>query len=187
MLIKPLTKKGYTIKNTKIVKLSLAYADDLSLVTNSVRGNQEALNRTDSFLSWTETMRAKPKKCISFAAKQFSPRNVSKVEYTKFQDTNYTPFDPLLTIAGQKISFMVTSCTRCTRGPNCPSGSCCTCSSCHAEAEPNSLAHDHFKFLGRIGGSLNEFKTEPFVRKQFKADIERTNKTGLNGLMKLWL
>ena len=185
-MLKPLINKGYTIKNTKIVKLSLAYADDLSLVTNSVRGNQEALNRTDSFLVWTETMRAKPKKCISFAAKQFSPRNVAKIEYTKFQATDYSPFDPLLTIAGQKIGFMVTQCTRCTRGPNCPSGSCCSCSSCHTE--PNPLAHDHFKFLGRrIGVSLNEFKTEPFVRKQFKTDIERTNKTGLNGLMKLWL
>ena len=42
-------------------------------------------------------------------------------------------------------------------------------------------------FLVVASVSLNEFKTEPFVRKQFKADIERTNKTGLNGLMKLWL
>ena len=187
-MLKALDSSGYRIKNSPIGKLSLAYADDLSLVTSNVKGNQEALDKTDTFLQWTDTMKAKPKKCVSFAARQFSSRNVTKLPFEKYLETIYSPFNPLLTIAREKIDFMVTRCTRCTRGVSCVRGTCCSCSSCHSVPDPKSIAHDHFKFLGRrIGISLDEFKTEDFVRNKFRADIDITNKTGLNGLMKLWL
>ena len=176
-MLKALDSSGYRIKNSPIGKLSLAYADDLSLVTSNVKGNQEALDKTDTFLQWTATMKAKPKKCVSFAARQFSSRNVTKLPFEKYQETIYSPFNPLLTIAGEKTNFMVTRCTRCTR-VSCVRGTCCSCSSCHSVPDPNSIAHNHFKFLGRrIGISLDEFKTDHFVRNKFRADIDLTNKT----------
>ena len=133
-------------------------------------------------------MKAKPQKCVSYAAKQFDPRNVHNLPFKAHKDSRYSPFDPLLTIGGKKINFIVTPCTRCSRGANCPTGACCPCSSCHTGPDPKSLFHDHFKFLGRrTGVDLNEIKTTDLVRKKFKADMDLVDNTGLNGLMKLWL
>jgi hypothetical protein len=167
-MLKPLADDGYKMKDSAVAKISLAYADDLSLTTRTPAKNHKALDVTDRFLVWTETMNAKPKKCVSYAAKQFDPRNVSTLPFEGHKGTRYTPFDPLLTIGGKKIGFIVTPCTRCSRGanPSCLSGTCCPCSSCYNEPDPKSLFHDHFKFLGRrIGVDLNEIKTAHLVRK----------------------
>jgi len=187
-MLKPLTADGYKMKDSAVAKISLAYADDLSLITSSVAKMQKALGVTEKCLDWTETMKAKPQKCVSYAAKQFDPRNVHKLPFERYSDTRYAPYDPLLTIGGKRITFIVTPCTRCSRGANCPTGTCCPCSSCHTEPDPKSLFHDHFKFLGRrTGVELNEIKTADLVRKKFKADMDLVDNTGLNGLMKLWL
>jgi hypothetical protein len=186
-MLKPLAADGYKMKDSTVAKISLAYADDLSLVTNTLKGMQKALGVTEKFLARTETMKAKPQKCVSYAAKQHDPRNV-QLPHKPINGKKYAPYDPLLTIGGKQISFIVTPCTRCSRGANCPTGTCCPCSSCHTDPDPNSLFHDHFKFLGRrTGVELNEIKTADLVRKKFKADMDLVDNTGLNGLMKLWL
>ena len=96
------------MKGSVVAKISLAYMDDLSLTRRTSAKNQKALDVTDRFLDWTETMNAKPKKCVSYAAKQFDTRNVSTLPFEGHKGTRYTPFDPLLTIGGKKIGFIVT-------------------------------------------------------------------------------
>ena len=41
------------------------------------------------------------------AMKKFDPRNEHKVDYTRFSETVYCPYDPNLTIAGKKMRFIV--------------------------------------------------------------------------------
>ena len=48
-----------------------AYADDLNLPTATPRSHQIVLDEVDKWLSWTKTMRAKPRKCVSLAFRQF--------------------------------------------------------------------------------------------------------------------
>jgi len=43
--------------------LGTGYADDISIITNSVKHNQELLVCTDRFLDWSVTLKAKPAKC----------------------------------------------------------------------------------------------------------------------------
>ena len=130
------------------------------------------------------------RKSVSPTQPNNSTQETSLPSFEGHKGTRYTPFDPLLTIGGKKIGFIVTPCTRCSRGanPRCLSGTCCPCSSCYNEPDPKSLFHDHFKFLGRrIGVDLNEVKTAHLVRKNFKTDMDLVDNTGLNGLMKLWI
>ena len=63
--LQPINKMGYQYKMVvDIQRLSRAYADDLSLITKNARGNQIACNRTDEWLKWTKTMKAKPRKGV---------------------------------------------------------------------------------------------------------------------------
>ena len=59
--------------------------------------------------------------------KRFDPRNVHKVDYTRFSETSYSPFDPELKIGGEKLRFIV-----------------------NVAVDPSSLHYDHFKELGRF-------------------------------------
>ena len=61
---------GYILKATRISSFTTAFADDLNITTRSPKGNQTVLDLTDTWLSWTRTMRAKPRKCVSIAFRQ---------------------------------------------------------------------------------------------------------------------
>jgi hypothetical protein len=161
----PLDKKlGYTFKQIDVTKMSSAYADDLSIATKDAAGNQAALDRTDVFLEWTKTMRAKPRKCISLAYRNFDPRTDSG-KYKAIANTVYAPFDPLLTIAGKPVRFIL-----------------------DVTKDPSLLLHDHFKFLGRwISMHLTEDKVKAKVRQSFREDMELVNSCAVNGLIKLWI
>jgi len=79
--------------------------------------------------------------------------------------TSYSPFDPNLTIAGEKIKFII-----------------------NAALDPSSLQYDHFKELGRyISVDLKENKVKREVRKRFLDDMEKVETSGVNGLCKLFL
>jgi hypothetical protein len=56
-----------------------AYADDLNITTARASHNQQVLNRMDTWLSWSITMRAKPRKCVHLAFRQFDPRTLPGV------------------------------------------------------------------------------------------------------------
>lgn len=98
--LRPLEETGYTFKLVDVTALSKAYADDLSFSATSVDRCQNALTVTDQWLDWTGTMKAKPKKCISFAMKLFDKR----IKHERFEpfsserEYGYLPFDPKLTI-----------------------------------------------------------------------------------------
>ena len=66
---------GYRFSSLKDISLLCsAYADDIEIVTSSPKENQALLDRTDDFLKWTETMKARPNKCWSVALKRFETK-----------------------------------------------------------------------------------------------------------------
>jgi len=133
-LLQPLSKKcGYSFKDSAISLHDQAFADDISICSSTPELNQLSINQLVCFLKWAH-MQANPKKCICFASKKFDPRFVPKVEFERYGTTVYCPYDPMLTINGEKLRFIV-----------------------NVAADPNSLQFDHFKELGRwISVNLTE-------------------------------
>ena len=75
--------------------------------------------------------------------KRFDPRYDHSVNYQKTSEVQYSPFDPELSIAGEKIRFIV-----------------------NIAVDPASIQYDHFKELGRfISVDLTEDKIKREIRK----------------------
>jgi len=73
--LRPKKRLGYVFKSTPSVTSFLkAYADDLTLNTRNVIDMQLAVDDTDRWLKWTETMKAKPSKCIALGCKLFAKK-----------------------------------------------------------------------------------------------------------------
>ena len=100
-------KRGYKFKVAPVQRLTRAYADDLNLTAHSVPDCQHAVNQCVKWLTWTGTMKAKPKKCISMAMKQFDPRTRTEKFRPAYDDKIYSPFDPELMIDGSRMAFIV--------------------------------------------------------------------------------
>lgn len=160
----PLEPSGYTFKVSKLINMDQAYADDLAITTKDAACNQKVLDRTDQWLEWTETMKAKPKKCVSLAYRQFKRGVTSSKGFTPIDDTVYAPYDPLLTIGGESIKFIL-----------------------HRD-EQDPFKKDHFKFLGRwISYRLNELEVQNLVKEKFLLLMSTIDNSPVNGLMKLWM
>ena len=162
-VLKPLREKhGYYFKQAGCKTLAEAYADDLALGTKDAEGNQICCNKTDSWLEWTKTMFAKPRKCVSFAIKRFNNYKSERFEQAHAGLT-YSPFDPKLTIAGKPMHYIL-------------------------KPENLEFKDRHFKFLGRqIHYYLKEDEIKHEIFKAFTEDVEKVKNTKINGLMKLWL
>ena len=120
---------------------------------------QSTINVLEMGLVWG----ASPQKCVCFALKKFDPRFEHKLDYARYGDTVYCPFDPNLTIAGQKMRFII-----------------------NTDADPESLQSDHFKELGRwISADLTEDKMKLEIEKRFSLLTLATS--NVNGLCKLFL
>ena len=133
-------------------------------MTSTRELNQRSIDVLVRFLKWF-LMQANPKKCICFAAKKFDPRFVPQVDFERYGSTVYCPYDPELTIDGEKLKFIV-----------------------NAAADPNSLQFDHFKELGRwISVDLSEDKVKAEIRRRLQVDMEIVDRCGINGLCKLYL
>ena len=162
--LRPVNKLGYQFKSTPTVSTSKkAYADDLTLITRNADDMQMAVNLTSTWLKWTETMKAKPSKCISLGFKLFE----SKIKNEKFiplTDSVYSPFDPGIIIDGQVIKFIVNP------------------------TEKDPFKANHFKFLGRwINPLLKEKEIKDKIVATLAEDIELVKNSKVNGFMKLWL
>ena len=160
----PLKDEGYTFKKVPVTIMHKAYADDLQFTTTTPRGHQRVLCRTDVWLKWTKTMKAKPKKCVSLAFRQFKRGVDSKLGYVPVSDTIYSAYDPLLLIDGEPLNFI------------------------EAINSKHEFLARHFKFLGRwISSDLDDEAT----KRKFKADffnwLALVDKDLVNGLMKLWI
>lgn len=164
-------KLGYTYKlatrdGKPITTLSKAYADDLSLVTRNAKDNQIALNATDTWLDWSGTMKAKPRKCVSLGMRQFD-RRVKRHSFDPvFPELTYSPFDPRLTIAGKPIKFLY--------DPD--------------NKEKSEFEREHFKFLGRHQHFwIKEQKVKAKIRSDFLTDLQKINDCKVTGFCKAWL
>ena len=62
--LKPLSHLGYSFKWVNVSSLLRAFANDLTITTKTPQGNQRALDLAGEWLDWTQTMKAKPRKCI---------------------------------------------------------------------------------------------------------------------------
>ena len=58
----------------------------------------------ETALNWTQTLKPKPAKCRSLAFRLFRPGE--KTEFKKVMQTQYSCFDPLLTISNTAIKFI---------------------------------------------------------------------------------
>ena len=72
----PINHLAYKFKLLDSAALSKAYANDLALITNNSEGNQIARKYVNKWLSWTVTMAARPKKCVSFGLRKFDPADL---------------------------------------------------------------------------------------------------------------
>ena len=134
---------GDEFKDSDIVLHDEAFADDISIMTSTPTLNQLSINVVSRFLKWA-LMQANPTKCISFASKKFDPRWLPKIDYERYGSTMYCPFDPQLTVDGERLRFIV-----------------------NTAADPNSLQFDHFKELGRwISVDLSEAKIKDEIHKR---------------------
>jgi hypothetical protein len=160
----PLEYLGYTFKVSKLITMDQSYADDLSITTRTASGNQMVLNRSNQWLEWTKTMKAKPPKCVSLGYRQFKPGSVSSEGFVPVRETVYAPYDPLLTIRNEPIKFIL---NRNIEDP---------------------FKKEHFKFLGRwMSFRLNEHNVQKFIKKKFLRLMSTVDNSSVNGLMKLWM
>jgi len=140
-LIKPLSENGYHFKDIAVVLHDQAFADDISITTATPELNQRTINAVVEFLHWYH-LQANPKKCICMGMKRHDPD--AAIQYNAYGDTVYCPYDPELTIDGERLKFIVTT-----------------------AADPTSLQFDHFKELGRfISVDLKEDKVKAEMRRR---------------------
>ena len=105
-MVSPLaSENGYTFKGTRVLLHDQAFADDLSIVSSKPEKLQRSINTIQVGLVWAH-LKAKPQKCVSMGMKRFDPRNEHKLDYARHGETIYCPFDPNLTIGGEKIRFI---------------------------------------------------------------------------------
>lgn len=79
---------GYTFPCVDLTKLVTGYADDIALFTETAVANQFIIVDVECWLNWTQTMKAKPRKCCATAM------------------TNGKPCDPKLTINGLAVAWI---------------------------------------------------------------------------------
>ena len=156
----PLEAEHAVTVEGEITSFLKAYADDLELSTKTPEGHQLVLDKTDLWLKWTKTMRAKPTKCVCMAYRQFR-KSAPPSKYVKVDDPIYSIYDPQLTIAGQRMQFILQDAT---------------------------FKGSHFKFLGRwISKNLGEAAIKTSFLQKFHELLGIVENVPLDGFMKLWL
>ena len=152
---------GYKFKNSEIQTLRKAYADDLTLLLRNAQMAQNVLDKLDTWLAWTKSMKAKPPKCRTLAIKEFKS-NEQKKPWKPFNDHRYSPFDPKLTIKGRPVQ---------------------------AIGDPEAESKEQFfKFLGRkTFHDRNDSTVKDQLLLDFKENMEVVNKDLVNGLQKAWI
>jgi len=80
-----------------------AFADDVSIVTETADGNQHLLDETAEFCEWTVTMTLKPPKCFALAYKNFKGETS---RYTPLDNTRWSAYDPRLVVQGHPLKLI---------------------------------------------------------------------------------
>ena len=137
-----------------------AYADDLQISTDSPDGHQLVLDKANAWLDWTGTMRAKPKKCICMAFRQFR-KDAPRSKFVKVDKTIYSVYDPQLSIAGQRMKFIL---------------------------QDTSFKGSFFKFLGRwLCPNLDESAVKRNFLNKLHELSDILENDPIDGFMKLWI
>ena len=101
-LVKPLSlEHGYHFKDIAVVLHDQAFADDISVTSSCPKLAQRTIDVIVAFLEWYH-FQFNLKKCITMATKQFDPRNEHKTDFERYAATVYCPYDPELTINGER-------------------------------------------------------------------------------------
>ena len=79
-----------------------AFADDMTVVTNTPDGNQHIANEIQEYCGWTGTMNLKEMKCVTIAYRYFS--GVSR--YTPLTNKRWSSYDPLISMNGSQLKIM---------------------------------------------------------------------------------
>ena len=96
--------KGYKLKEAGIEKQQLSYVDDETIIASSPEDAQLMLDTLDGYLSWTECVRAKPRKCRALAFRVF--KEGATGNFTPISGTRYSAYNPMLSISGQSVPFL---------------------------------------------------------------------------------
>ena len=117
-------------------------------------------------------MKAKPRKCVSLAFRQFRKGVTSRDGYIPFHNTIYSPYDPKLTISGVPFRSLI---------PH-------TLEHKHGDPIVTNFSDSHFKFLGRfICPDLWDKCTKTTISEKYWSLIKLIDTAPVNGFAKLWL
>jgi hypothetical protein len=137
-----------------------AYADDLKIATSTPEGHQIVLDATDTWLKWSLTMRAKPRKCVCMAFRQFR-KNAPPSKFDNVSNKIYSVYDPQLSIAGKRMKFIL---------------------------QDESFEGTHFKFLGRwLNPALDEAEVKNAFLSKTDELMKKLENNAIDGFMKLWI
>ena len=74
------------------------------IVAQTVIACQKSIDAFSDALLFSQTLKPKPSKCRSLAFRRF--KKGEKSEFKKVLATDYSSFDPLLTVRGERIKFI---------------------------------------------------------------------------------
>jgi Reverse transcriptase (RNA-dependent DNA polymerase). len=94
----------YTFSGADLSISCPTYADDIELVASTPPQCQTSVDVFVEGINWTKTLKVKPAKCRSLAFRMF--HKGTKSEYKQVLPTQYSSFDPLLTVCGAPIKFI---------------------------------------------------------------------------------
>ena len=149
-----------------------AFADDLNITTKSAKDNQTVLDRIDTWLSWTSTMSAKPRKCVSIAFRQFRKNVTPNGNFIAHRSTIYSSYDPQLSISGTQFRSLFPH----EREQK------------HGGTIISTFPESHFKFLGRfVCPDLSYRCTSDRLTATFWVWMNAIDKDHVYGPDKLWI
>ena len=132
-------------------------------MTHNSKQNQKACDQAVKWLDWTDTMAAKPRKCVTLGLKSFLKKDANN-NFISPNQKSYSPFDPQVTINDKRVRFLGDTTTK------------------------DVFKKSHFKFLGRwIHSDLDNKGIKDLIRKALIADMDILSKTNLSGFKKLWI
>lgn len=148
----------------------LAYADDLSIMRSGPPVLQKALCVLDEGLKWTKTMKAKPKKCLSYGLRYFRQKNQTRpqsqqwpcpvrgaVTITQDGKVDFDTYNPRVYIGGKECPYL-----------------------CDTK--------DGFKMLGKwIEDDLKHNKILGRTDEKLKRMLQQTDASLITGPSKVWI
>jgi hypothetical protein len=96
---------GFRVDATSETLVDPAYADDVSLVSQSPSGCQVLGTAFEAGLAWSKTMKLKREKCRSIAFNYFPQRKGNRYKLSQ-PHSHYSAYDPLLTTSTGPVKYV---------------------------------------------------------------------------------